>query len=103
MLWTSIQDGILALPDDTRIFTGHEVIARVGASRDRIDSGRTKATNVHMSKYLTEAEFVAARGRATPPADHQADPAHGTDQYQCRTPAEPEANGARFLKIPINL
>lgn len=59
-LWHSIQ-AILALPDETRIFTGHDY--QPGGREPQWEStvARQKAENIHMSKYLTEATFVAAR------------------------------------------
>ncbi len=59
-LWASIQE-ILALPDETRLFTGHDYMP---GGRDPVwesTVAEQRATNSHLSKYLTEAEFVAAR------------------------------------------
>ena len=77
-LWKSIQD-ILALPDETRIFTGHDY--RPG-----------------------EAEFVAAREARdkTLPMPKLILHALQINTNAGRLPA-PEDNGRRYLKIPMNL
>ncbi len=96
VLWTSIQD-ILALPDDTRIFTGHDYCQGGREPKWESTVAEQKATNVHMSKYLTEAEFVA-----TLPMPKLILHALQINTNAGRLP-EPEANGTRYLKIPINL
>ncbi|MCK9554150.1 MAG: MBL fold metallo-hydrolase, partial [Aquamicrobium sp.] len=103
VLWTSIQD-ILALPDDTRIFTGHDYCQGGREPKWESTVAEQKATNVHMSKYLTEAEFVAAREArdATLPMPKLILHALQINTNAGRLP-EPEANGTRYLKIPINL
>ncbi len=103
VLWKSIQD-ILALPDQTRIFTGHDY--QPGGREPMWEStvAEQKAKNTHMSVYKTEAEFVAAReARDTTLAM----PKLILHALQINTNAgrlpEPEDNGRRYLKIPMNL
>src|SRR5699024_5683636 len=60
VLWHSIQE-ILALPDETRIFTGHDYREVGREAKWESTVAEQKATNIHMAKYLTEADFVAAR------------------------------------------
>ncbi|EXL08549.1 beta-lactamase [Brucella anthropi] len=103
VLWKSIQD-ILALPDDTRIFTGHDYCQGGREPEWESTVAEQKATNIHMSKYLTEAEFVAAREArdATLPMPKLILHALQINTNAGRLP-EPEANGTRYLKIPMNL
>ncbi|MCG6114589.1 MAG: MBL fold metallo-hydrolase [Mesorhizobium sp.] len=102
-LWKSIQD-ILALPDETRIFTGHDY--QPGGREPMWESSvaEQKATNTHMSKCKTEDEFVKVREArdATLPMPKLILHALQINTNAGRLP-EPEANGRRYLKIPLNL
>lgn len=102
VLWASIQ-AILALPDDTRIFTGHDY--RQGG-RDAIwesTVAEQKATNIHLSKYKTEAEYVAAREArdSTLPMPKLILHALQINMNAGRLP-KAEDNGVHYLKIPLN-
>ncbi len=103
VLWKSIQD-ILALPDATRIFTGHDYCEGGREPMWESTVAEQKATNIHMSKHLTEAEFVAAREARdrTLPMPKLILHALQINTNAGRLP-EPEANGTRYLKIPMNL
>lgn len=102
-LWKSIQD-ILALPDETRIFTGHDY--QPGGREPKWEStvAEQKATNTHMANCRTEEEFVKVReGRdQTLPMPKLILHALQINTNAGRLP-EPEANGRRYLKIPLNL
>ena len=102
-LWRSIQE-ILALPPETRLFTGHDYRAGGREARWESSVAEQRATNIHISKYLTEAEFVAvreARDRTLPM------PKLILHALQVNTNAgrlpEAEGNGRRYLKIPLDL
>lgn len=103
VLWRSIQD-ILALPDETRVFTGHDY--QPGGREPMWEStvAEQKAKNIHMSAYKTEAEFIAAREARDKTL---AMPKLILHALQINTNAgrlpEPESNGRRYLKIPLNL
>ena len=101
-LWNSIQR-ILALPDDTRLFTGHDYCP--GGRKPRWEStvGQEKAENIHLTKANAEEEFIALReGR-----DHDLPmPNLILHSLQVnirggRLP-EPESNGKSYLKIPFD-
>lgn len=101
-LWASIQ-AILALPDDTRLFTGHDY--RPGGREPRWESSVAgqKAHNIHLREASTEAEFVALReardaGLAMPRLMLQA---LQVNIAGGRLPG-PEDNGTRYLKIPLD-
>ncbi|SDL30231.1 Glyoxylase, beta-lactamase superfamily II [Modicisalibacter muralis] len=100
-LWQSIQS-ILALPDDTRIFTGHDYMPDgrepqwestvreqrqtnkhlVGSNEDAYVAMRNQRdSTLPMPKLILSALQVNIRGGALP---------------------EPEANGRRYLKIPLD-
>ncbi|VDC23443.1 MBL fold metallo-hydrolase [Pseudogemmobacter humi] len=102
-LWRSIQD-ILALPDETRIFTGHDYCQGGREPAWESTVAEQRATNSHMSKYLTEADYVAAREArdATLPMPKLILHALQVNTNAGRLP-EPEANGRRYLKIPLDL
>lgn len=100
-LWRSIQQ-ILALPDGTRLFTGHDY--QPGGREPLWEStvAEQRATNSHISACETEAEFVEIReGRdRTLPMPKLILHALQVNIRGGRLP-EPEANGTAYLKIPI--
>src|SRR5690554_3493569 len=59
-LWRSIQD-ILALPDATRLFTGHDYRPGGRAPLWEASVAQQKAENTHLSACATEDAFVAMR------------------------------------------
>lgn len=101
-LWRSIQ-AILALPDDTRLFTGHDY--QPGGRQPEWEStvAEQKRSNVHISKYPTEAEFAAVRDARdkTLPMPKLILHALQVNINGGRLP-EPESNGQRYLKLPLN-
>jgi glyoxylase-like metal-dependent hydrolase (beta-lactamase superfamily II) len=102
VLWNSIQR-FLALPDETRLFTGHDYMPGGREPRWESTVGIQKAENIHLSKLKTEAEFVAVREKR----DRQlAMPKLILFALQVninggRLPP-PEDNGRRYLKIPLD-
>ena len=102
-LWHSIQD-ILSLPDHTRIFTGHDY--QPGGREPRYEStvAEQKASNAHISVYKDESAFVEARKARdrTLPMPKLILHALQVNTNGGRLP-EPEENGTRYLKIPLNL
>lgn len=100
-LWRSIQ-GILALPDETRLFTGHDY--RPGGRPAMWEStvGRQKSANRHV-RDCDEESFVRIRTErdATLPMPKLILFALQVNIAAGRLPA-PEAEGLRFLKIPVN-
>lgn len=101
-LFVSIQE-ILALPDATRVFTGHDY--REGGREARWEStvGEQKRTNTHFAGAPTREEFVAvreARDRLLPMPRLIL---HAL-QVNIRAGRLPEANaeGRRFLRYPLD-
>ncbi|WP_395446548.1 MBL fold metallo-hydrolase (plasmid) [Aminobacter sp. UC22_36] len=101
-LWSTIQD-IMALPEDTRIFVGHDY--QPGGRTPLWEStvASQKSQNVHLTRYTREEEFVAFRNErdATLPMPKLILHALQININGGRLP-EPEANGQRYLKFPLN-
>ncbi|MCE4226473.1 MBL fold metallo-hydrolase [Methylobacterium sp. C25] len=101
-LWRSLQR-ILALPDDTRVFTGHDY--GQGGREPLWEStvAEQRATNTHIVAAGTEDEFVAIRKArdATLPMPKLILHALQVNIRGGRLP-DPEANGRRYLKIPLD-
>lgn len=101
ILWASIQE-ILALPDETRLFTGHDY--QPGGRNPKWEStvGEQRRMNPHLAG-MDEALFVAlreARDR-TLPMPKLILHALQVNVRAGRLP-EPEANGKRYLKFPLD-
>ncbi len=101
-LYRSIME-ILSLPDATRIFVGHDY--QPGGREPMWEStvGEQQAKNTHMSKCGSEAEFVALRKARdkTLPMPKLILHALQVNMNGGRLP-EPEADGKRFLKFPLD-
>jgi len=102
-LYSSIQR-ILSLPDETRIFVGHDYKA---PGRDEFAWETTvaeqKAANIHVGTGHAEADFVKMRTER----DAQLNvpklivPAIQVNMRAGQMP-EPDANGQVYLKVPVN-
>lgn len=101
-LWHSIQR-IMALPEDTRLFTGHDYMPGGREPKWESTVAEQRGKNTHLVKARTEEEFVTlreARDRELPM------PKLILHSLQVnirggRLP-EPEHNGKRYLKIPLD-
>lgn len=102
ILWRSIQ-AILALPDDFRVFTGHDYMP--GGRRLWFEStiGEHKRANIHVAPMKSEADFVALRtGRdKTLAMPKLILPALQVNIRAGRLP-EPESDGRSYLKMPLD-
>ncbi|WP_027134830.1 MBL fold metallo-hydrolase [Geminicoccus roseus] len=100
-LWQSIQ-AILALPEHTRLFTGHDYRPEGRQPCWESSIGAQKRENAHLAGK-SEAEFVAlrqARDR-TLPMPRLILHALQVNIRAGRLP-EPESNGRRYLKMPLD-
>ncbi|KFL29726.1 beta-lactamase [Devosia limi DSM 17137] len=101
-LYRSIM-AILALPGETRVFTGHDYQPDGREPLWESTVAEQKATNTHMSTCRNEAEFVAvreARDRSLPMPKlilHALQININGGQLP-----PPEANGKRYLKFPLD-
>lgn len=95
---------LLALPDATRVFLCHDYKA---PGRDTFvwetTIGVQRTSNVHVHEGVTEAEFVALREARDRTLDmpRLILPSVQVNMRGGHLP-EPEANGIRYLKIPID-
>ncbi|MEL7460548.1 MAG: MBL fold metallo-hydrolase [Pseudomonadota bacterium] len=102
-LYRSIQR-ILTLPDDTRIFVGHDYKA---PGRDHFawetTVGAQKAKNVHVGGETDQADFVAMRQArdATLSMPRLIVPSLQVNMRAGNMP-EPDAQGDVFIKVPVN-
>jgi glyoxylase-like metal-dependent hydrolase (beta-lactamase superfamily II) len=101
-LWRSIQR-ILSLPDDTRLFTGHDYKPNGRPPAWESTVAQQKQKNTHLLKAPTEEAYVAMRQARdkTLPMPKLILHALQVNIRGGRLP-EPEANGKRYLKIPID-
>jgi len=102
-LWSSIQE-ILALPAETRLFTGHDYQPNGREPLWQSSVQEQKASNIHVGNGRGEQEFVAMRQARdkTLPIPRLMLSALQVNMNGGRLP-EPESNGQSYLKIPLNL
>ena len=102
VLYRSIQT-ILALPGDTRLFVGHDYChdGREPAWESTVAEQRN--ANVHVKDGRSEAEFVRLRVERdrTLPLPERMLAALQVNLRGGRLP-EPERDGHRYLRIPLN-
>jgi len=101
-LWRTIQR-ILALPDDTRLFCGHDYMPGGRPPAWESSVAEQRARNVHLAQAADEDAFAALReGRdAKLPMPKLILHALQVNMAGGRLP-EPEANGRRYLRIPLD-
>ncbi len=100
-LWTSIQE-ILALSEDTRLFTGHDYRPGGRPAQWQSTIAEQREFNAHL-RCRSASEFIAlreARDRSLP-MPKLILPALQVNILGGRLPAE-DASGKRYLKIPLN-
>lgn len=101
-LYRSIQQ-ILALPDDTRLFVGHDYCKDGREPQWEATVAEHKATNIHLKDGVGEAVFVklrTARDRTLALPDRMLH-ALQVNLRGGRMPA-PESDGNSYLKIPVD-
>lgn len=100
-LYRSIQQ-ILALPDTTRVFTGHDYMPNGREPKWESTVAEQRAHNPHL-QGVDEAAYVKMRNQRDAELPL---PAQMLAALQINTRGgclpEPEANGTAYLKIPIN-
>jgi glyoxylase-like metal-dependent hydrolase (beta-lactamase superfamily II) len=101
-LWRSIQ-AILQLPEDTRLFPGHDYMPGGRAPAWESTVRQQMAENVHLRKASSEDEFVAMRQErdAKLPMPKLILHALQVNIAGGRLPS-PEENGKRYLRIPLD-
>lgn len=100
-LYRSLQ-AILALPDETRLFVGHDYAPDGREPLCEATVAEHKASNIHLKDNASEARFVEIRTArdATLPLPKLMLAALQINIRGGRKPA-PEGNGRSYLKIPL--
>jgi glyoxylase-like metal-dependent hydrolase (beta-lactamase superfamily II) len=101
-MWRTIQR-ILSLPNDTRLFVGHDYMPGGRAPAWESTVASQKAQNVHLLQARSEDDYASLRQArdAKLPMPKLILPALQVNMAGGRLPA-PECNGVRYLKIPLN-
>lgn len=101
-LYRSIQR-LFELPDDTRVFVCHDYGPGGREVRCETTIGEQKRSNIHVREGVDEASYVAMR-RARDATLAMPTLILPAVQVNIRAGAmpDPEANGVRYLKLPIN-
>jgi glyoxylase-like metal-dependent hydrolase (beta-lactamase superfamily II) len=101
-LWASIQR-ILALPGDTRLFTGHDYCPGGREPKWESTVKQQRSENIDLRRADSESAFVALREAKDEklPMPRLILQSLQVNLMGGRLP-EPEDNGKRFLKIPLN-
>jgi glyoxylase-like metal-dependent hydrolase (beta-lactamase superfamily II) len=101
-LWRTVQR-ILKLPDDTRLFPGHDYMPGGRAPAWESTVASQKAHNVHLLEARNEDEFAVLRRTrdAKLPMPKLILHALQVNMAGGRLPV-PESNGVRYLKIPLD-
>ena len=102
MLYRSIHR-LFALPDDTRVFVCHDYAPGGRAYACETTVGAEKAGNIHVRDGVDEAAFIAVRTArdATLAMPALLLPSVQVNIRAGRLP-EPDANGVRYLKLPLD-
>lgn len=103
-LYHSVHDKLYALPDDTRVFVGHDYQPGGRELRWETTIGRSKAENVQLKASTSLEEFVKLRRErdATLAPPLLLYPSVQINIDAGRLPP-PHANGTRYLVLPLNL
>ncbi|APE30125.1 MBL fold metallo-hydrolase [Halomonas aestuarii] len=101
-LWRSIQ-AILALPDETRLFTGHDYMPGGREPEWESTVREQRESNKHLAGRVTEDDYVNMRDQRDSelPMPKLILHALQVNTRGGRLP-EPESNGKRYLKIPLD-
>jgi glyoxylase-like metal-dependent hydrolase (beta-lactamase superfamily II) len=101
-LYRSIKT-ILALPDATRLFVGHDYCHEGREPEWESTVATQRASNIHIKDGIGEADFVKLRSERdrTLPLPERMLHALQVNLRGGRLP-EPESDGKRYLRIPLN-
>lgn len=102
VLYHSISEKLYKLPDNTRMFVGHDYQPNGRALAFETTIGEQKQSNIQLTKTTTESDFVAFRSKrdATLSAPKLLLPSIQVNIAAGEFPV-PESNGQSYLKIPI--
>ncbi|AUF98642.1 MBL fold metallo-hydrolase [Pseudomonas sp. 02C 26] len=94
---------LLAFPDHSQLFMCHDYLPEGRALRFVTTVAEQRASNIHIRQDISEDEFVAMREARDATLDMPVLilPAVQVNMRSGQLP-EPESNGVRYLKIPLN-
>lgn len=103
-LYDSVHERLYALPDETRVFVGHDYQPGGRALRCETTIGRSKRENIQLRADTSKEEFVAKRKArdATLAAPRLIFPSVQVNVNAGLLP-NPRENGKRYLNVPINV
>ncbi len=103
-LYRSVHERLYRLPDETRVFVGHDYQPGGRALRFETTIGASKAKNVQLRAETGELEFVEFRDKRdrSLAAPRLLFPSVQVNIDAGRLPRA-HANGVRYLRVPINL
>jgi len=103
-LYRSVHERLYALPDETRVFVGHDYQPNGRPLRYETTIGASKRQNVQLRAETSKEEFVAFRQKRDATL---APPRLIFQSVQVNVDAgrlpRPHANGRRYLRLPLNL
>lgn len=101
-LYHSVHKKIYDLPDDYRVFVGHDYLPNNRSLAFQSTIGEEKATNIHLNKETTKESFVSLRNKRDKSlaAPRLLLPSVQVNINAGHLPAA-ESNGTRYLKIPV--
>jgi glyoxylase-like metal-dependent hydrolase (beta-lactamase superfamily II) len=102
-LYQSVTKNLYSLPDDTRVFVGHDYSPNGREMRFETTIGESKKHNIHLGAGVAEAEFVQKREARdkTLKAPRLLLPSIQINIDAGRLPGK-EDNGKSYLKLPLN-
>ncbi|MGZ3473509.1 MAG: MBL fold metallo-hydrolase [Polyangiales bacterium] len=103
-LYVSVHDRLYALPDETRVFVGHDYQPNGRALRCETTIGASKRSNVQLRMETERSEFVKGRCARdkTLAAPRLLYPSVQVNIAAGRMPKK-HGNGRRYLAVPINV
>jgi len=101
-LYTSVHDKLYALPEDTRVFVGHDYQPNGRELAYESTIGDEKKSNIHLRAATSREEYVAFRTQKDKglSAPRLLLPSIQVNINGGHLP-EPEKNGVSYLKIPV--
>lgn len=102
-LYHSVHERLYSLPDDTKVYTGHDYLPNGRPLKFMATIGEEKAENIQLKKHTTREEFVRFRTERdrTLSAPKLLLPSVQVNIDAGRLPP-PSPNGKRYLKIPVS-
>lgn len=103
-LYNSITQKIYTLPDSTEVYVGHDYQPNGREVRWQTTVGESKSSNIQLNAKTSKEDFIKARDQrdALLAAPKLLFPSVEVNINAGKLP-EPEANGRRYLKIPLNV